>query len=65
MIKRKVYCETYVVADKCPINDINTPIGRVKFSPLLIRLDNDCVSQFDTFLAVSIFEMFINKSPKL
>lgn len=55
MIKRNAYCETYVVADKCPINDINTPVGRVKFSPLLLRFDNDCVSQFDTFLAVSIF----------
>lgn len=55
MIKRKAYCETYVVPDKCPLDDINTPIGRVKFSPLHIRLDNDCVSQFDAFLAVSIF----------
>ena len=43
MLKRKVYCETYVVADKCSINDINTPTGRVKFSPLHIRLKNDCV----------------------
>ena len=54
MLKRKIYSETYVVADKCSINDINTPIGRVKFSPLHIRLKNDCVSQFDTFFAVSI-----------
>lgn len=34
MVKRKVYCETYVVADKCPINDINTPIGREKIQSI-------------------------------